>query len=131
MKKNFLIGFGVGMSALACAYIYWHQLTASKQDQLAVKLDDKFATGRDKAADMEAKAADFAGTNVQAALSSLKDSTSKLKGHLNSARQNFDDESEVMQDDIVIDHRSAFSKVKQNAEQEGFRPTEKFYPHNN
>lgn len=131
MKKTFLIGFGIGVSALAGAYVYWHRLTASQQDQLAVKLDDTFAIGRDKAADIEGKAVDFAGSNVQAALSSLKDSTSKLKGHLDSARQNMEDETDVMQDDIVIDHRSAFSKAKQTAEQEDLHPTEKFYPHKN
>lgn len=130
MKKAFLIGFGVGVSALAGVYIYWQRLTASQQDQLAVKFDDTLASGRNKAADIQEKAVDFAGSNVQSALSSLKDSTSKLKGHLDSARQKVTDGSEVMQDDIVIDHSSAFSKAKQTAEQED-RPTEKFYPHNN
>lgn len=127
MKKSFLIGFGVGLSAIAAGYVYWQRLGASQQDQLAVKLDDTLASGRDKATMLESKAA----LNAQNALASLKDSTSKLKGHLDSARESIEYDADVMDGDIVIDHRSAFSKAKQTAEQEDVRPTEKFYPHNN
>lgn len=126
MNKGFLIGFSVGLSAIAAGYLYWQKLSVSQRDQLAVKLDDTVASSRDKAVLLENKAA----VNAQNALSSLKNSTNKLKDHLDSARQNFN-EQEVMQEDIVIDHRSAFSKAKQTAEQEDLRPTEKFYPQNN
>ncbi|GBG95105.1 hypothetical protein LFYK43_15640 [Ligilactobacillus salitolerans] len=131
MNKNFLLGFSIGFSAVAAGYLYWKRLSAEQRDQLAVKIDDKLANGRDKAAALEEKAAAVAGPKAETALSTLKDSTSKLKQQLTSARDNLTDEPEKMQDDIVIDHRSAFSKVISNVQTDDERPTEKFYPLSN
>lgn len=124
MRKNFLFGFSIGISIVGLAYLFWRKLSVSKRDQLAIKLDDTLARGKEKTAAI-------AGPKAKEALSALKESTSKLKSQLGPVRSDLGDNNEATQDDIVIDHRSAFSEAKQNAEAEDAAPNEKFYPQKN
>ncbi|EJF01428.1 hypothetical protein [Liquorilactobacillus mali] len=64
--------------------------------------------------------------NVEQALSSLKEATSELKSQFNKEKNNENDD--VVEDDIVIDGRSAFGEAKDAAEFEKDHPTEVFYP---
>lgn len=63
--------------------------------------------------------------SVTEALSNLKSSTSNLKDKLMEKEDSLDND-EDLQDDIVIDQRSAFGKMKEKAELEN--PTVVFYP---
>ncbi|WP_178198321.1 hypothetical protein [Ligilactobacillus sp. Marseille-Q7487] len=75
------------------------------------------------------------GQVVSEALTSLKKATADLKDYITQTKEDIDavkDSAEIaqMQDDIVIDGRSAFGEAKATAEFESDHPTETFYPKN-
>ena len=75
------------------------------------------------------------GQVVNEALNSLKKATTDLKEYLTQAKDEIqsvveENQLQQLQDDIVIDGRSAFGEAKATAEFESDHPTETFYPKN-
>lgn len=75
------------------------------------------------------------GQLVNEALDSLKKATNDLKDYLVQTKEEIATakdtlEAQSLQDDIVIDGKSAFGEAKATAEFESDHPTETFYPKN-
>ena len=139
MGKKLLIGLGVA----GVAFYASKKLSGKYLEKAASKLDDIVAEGQetalkyreyfldedDKLEKLNKKvlqAKDLVDKDsVTEALSNLKSSTSNLKDKLMEKEDSLDND-EDLQDDIVIDQRSAFGKMKEKAELEN--PTVVFYP---
>ena len=139
MGKKLLIGLGVA----SVAFYASKKLSGKYLEKAASKLDDIVAEGQetalkyreylldedDKLEKLNKKvlqAKDLVDKDsVTEALSNLKSSTSNLKDKLMEKEDSLDND-EDLQDDIVIDQRSAFGKMKEKTELEN--PTVVFYP---
>ncbi|KRL05569.1 hypothetical protein [Liquorilactobacillus hordei] len=66
------------------------------------------------------------GDSVGQALSSLKEATTELRKQFDKEKDTESDDT--VEDDIIIDGRSAFGEAKAAAEFEKDHPTEVFYP---
>lgn len=137
MGKKLLIGLGVA----GVAFYASKKLSGKYLEKAASKLDDIVAEGQETALKYREYLLDYldeddkleklnkkvlqAKDSVTEALSNLKSSTSNLKDKLMEKEDSLDND-EDLQDDIVIDQRSAFEKMKEKAELEN--PTVVFYP---
>ncbi|MDN2454221.1 MAG: hypothetical protein ABF470_08775 [Liquorilactobacillus sp.] len=136
----------------AAAYFITKKVLSDHQEQIKEKIAQMADEGRENAvryynhardyvnegydfqdtlSGLKQKVADTAedlknGDNVGQALSSLKEATLELKKQFDKGKDNRDDD--VVEDDIVIDGRSAFGEAKDAAEFEKDHPTEVFYP---
>ncbi|RHF32691.1 hypothetical protein DW689_09255 [Ligilactobacillus salivarius] len=142
MGKKLLIGLGVA----SVAFYASKKLSGKYLEKAASKLDDIVAEGQETALKYREYLLDYLDEDdkleklnkkvlqakdlvdkdsVTEALSNLKSSTSNLKDKLMGKEDSLDND-EDLQDDIVIDQRSAFGKMKEKTELEN--PTVVFYP---
>ncbi|MCP0886280.1 hypothetical protein LB941_02875 [Ligilactobacillus sp. WILCCON 0076] len=153
MKKTFLLG--LGLVAGATFYVS-KKLTEEQRDKIALKLDEAILDGREATLKYDRYLHEFMHANqlelsplkdkflekkdaiteneaVNDAMTSLKQATSELRARLKEASKELsegtlDENNENLQDDIVIDGRSAFGEAKDVADFESEHPTETFYP---
>lgn len=145
MKKTFLLGLGAVAGA---SFLLSKKVTEEQREKIALKLDEALLDGREKALKydrylrdfLQANSLDFAplkdkvlaktdalkeNEKMTDAITSLKQATTELREHLRVAKEEL---AEDMQDDIIIDGRSAFGEAKDVADFESEHPTEVFYP---
>lgn len=150
MKKSFLLGLGAVAGA---TFLLSKKLTEERKEQIALKLDEVLLDSREKALKydrylrdfLQANSPDFAplkekvlstkedlaeNEKMTDAITSLKQATTELRERLKAAKDELADETldENLQDDIIIDGRSAFGEAKDVADFESEHPTEVFYP---
>lgn len=150
MKKTFLLGLGAVAGA---SFLLSKKVTEEQREKIALKLDEVLLDGREKALKydrylrdfLQANSLDFAplkdkvlaktdalkeNEKMTDAITSLKQATTELRERLRVAKEELADEdlAEDMQDDIIIDGRSAFGEAKDVADFESEHPTEVFYP---
>ena len=150
MKKSFLLGLGAVAGA---TFLLSKKLTEERKEQIALKLDEVLLDSREKALKydrylrdfLQANSPDFAplkekvlstkedlaeNEKMTDAITSLKQATTELRERLKAAKDELADETldENLQDDIIIDGRSACGGAKDGADLESEHPTEVFYP---